>query len=311
MIHIIMCTYNGEKYIKEQIESILQNTIADWQLHISDDGSTDNTNAVLSEYTKKYPEKIILTSHVNSAGPSMHFLEKVREVSMEMQSDDFLMLCDQDDVWYNNKIQLTLECMNSLIRKNSNKIPLLVCSDVEVVDEKKKQIAKSYRRMNHYSIKKLDAAHLLMEHKAQGCTIMINKVLADKIRELPKIDMEHDTWLELVAVIMGKVDYVDVPTMAYRRHSGQYTASKMGYWTILSEQLKNMKAQKYMIYCRVPQIQEFLRIYGAELDCKCRELVEAFAALERQGFWRKRLNIIRYHMWKSGIMRNIGMMILV
>lgn len=311
MIYIMMCTYNGEKYIKEQIDSILNNTVTNWRLYISDDGSTDKTHDLAFEYAKDYPDKIILTTHENASDPSIHFLEKVRDISVQMQPDDCVMLCDQDDIWYDNKIELTLECMKRLMAKSSNQIPLLVCTDVEVVDGKKEQLAASYRKMNHYSIKNLDAAHLLMEHKAQGCTIMINKVLADKIKELPKMIKGHDVWLELIAATMGKVDYVDEPTMAYRRHSKQFTVGEMGYWKILSKQLMTLKDQKYMIYSSAPQAREFLRIYGSGLDCKCRKLVEAYATLEQQGFWQKRLNIIKYHMWKTGIIKNIGMMILL
>ncbi len=311
MIYIIMCVYNGEKYIKEQIESILHNSITDWRLYISDDGSTDRTYELAAGYAKAYPQKIILTTHINAADPSIHFLEKIRDVSMKMQADDFIMLCDQDDIWYNNKIELTLEHMNHLVVKNSNKKPLLVCTDVEVVNEKKEQLAESFRRMIHYSIKKLDTAHLLMEHKAQGCTIMINKVLADKIRQLPQVITKHDMWLEMIAVTMGKVDYVDEPTMAYRRHAEQYTAGEMRFWKMVVEQLKHMKEQKYMVYGLAPQTKEFLRIYGQELDGEHKELVETFATLEQQGFWQKRYNIIKYHMWKTGVIRNIGMMILL
>lgn len=311
MIHIIMCTYNGESYIKEQIDSILNNTVTDWRLYISDDGSTDKTYDLAAEYAKEYPEKIILTTHKNTADPSIHFLEKVRDISARMQSDDYIMLCDQDDIWYSNKIQRTLECMNCLTARSGNAIPLLVCTDVEVVNEKKEQLAASYRKMNHYGIKNLDVAHLLMEHKAQGCTIMINKVLADKIKELPKMITGHDVWLELVAATMGKIDYVDEPTMAYRRHSKQFTVGEMGYWKILSKQIKNLKDQKYMVYSPAPQAKEFLRIYGSELERRIRELVEAYATLEQQSFWQKRCNIIRYHMWKTGIIKNIGMLILL
>lgn len=311
MIHIIMCTYNGEKYIKEQIESILHNSTTDWRLYISDDGSTDSTYALASEYAKDYPQKIILTTHINVADPSIHFLEKIKDISMIMQDDDYIMLCDQDDIWYNNKIELTLKHMSNLVMKNSNEMPLLVCTDVEVVNEKKEQLSRSFRRMIHYSINKLDIAHLLMEHKAQGCTIMINKALADKIRKLPKVNTIHDMWLEMIAVTMGKMDYVDEPTMAYRRYAEQYTAGEMRFWKMVLEQMKHMKEQKYMVYGMAQQTQEFLRIYGEELACECRELIETFATLEQQGFWQKRFNIIKYHMWKTGVIRNIGMMILL
>ena len=148
MIYIIMCTYNGEKYIKEQIDSILNNSITDWQLYISDDGSTDSTYALASKYAKDCPQKIILSTHIGTADPSMHFLEKIRDISMIMHDDDYIMLCDQDDIWYKNKIELTLKHMSNQIVRYGNRIPLLVCTDVEVVNEKKEQLSESFRRMH-------------------------------------------------------------------------------------------------------------------------------------------------------------------
>lgn len=305
-----MCTYNGEKYIGEQIQSILENTVENWKLYISDDRSEDNTNKIVNKYLQRYPEKIFFTTHDNPCGPAVHFLEVIKNVSKSMQNDDFIMLCDQDDIWYRNKIYLTLDHMRRLVMNNGNGIPLLVCSDVEVVDKHKNQISKSFRRMNHYSIKKLDFAHLVMENKVQGCTIMINRVLAQKIHELPKAISMHDAWLGLIAVTMGKIDYIDEPTMAYRQHTSNEKGS-IAFRKVIIEQFKNMSAQKHTVYSQAAQTQEFLRIYNGELDNIDRKIAEVFSTLERQKFWIRRKNIIKYHMWKTGIIRNAGLMILI
>ena len=310
MIHIIMCTYNGEKYIEEQLQSILENTVTDWKLYISDDRSADNTNKIVNEYVQRYPEKISLITHDNPCGSALHFLEMVKAVSKSMKGDDFIMLCDQDDIWYSNKIYLTLEHMRRLIMKNGNTIPLLVCSDVEVVDKKKVQIAESFRRMNHYSIKKLDFSHLLMENKVQGCTVMVNRALARKIYELPKALSMHDAWMGLIAVTMGKIDYIDGPTMAYRQHASNEKGS-IAFRKVIFEQFRNMNAQKYTVYNQASQAQEFLRIYGNELDKRDRKIAEVFSTLEQQKFFERRKNIIKYHMWKTGIVRNTGLLFLI
>lgn len=310
MIHIIMCTYNGEKYIEEQLQSILENTITDWKLYISDDKSADSTNIIADEYVQRYPEKISLTIHDNPCGPAFHFLEMIQAVSKSMHDDDFIMLCDQDDIWYRNKIHLTLKHMRRLAAKNGSTIPLLVCSDTEVVDEKKKRIAESFRRMNHYSIKNLDFSHLLMENKVQGCTIMINKALAQRIYEPPKALSMHDAWLGLIAVTMGKMDYIDEPTMAYRQHTSNEKGSIV-FRKVIFEQFRNMNAQKYTVYNQAAQTQEFLRIYGSELNGRYRKIAETFSMLEQQKFWIRRKNIIKYHMWKTGIVRNVGLLVLI
>lgn len=310
MIHIIMCTYNGEKYVREQLQSIIDNRYSDWKLYISDDQSQDGTSGIVNEYVSRYPDKILFKMHTNPSGIARHFLERIKELSLSMKSDDFIMLCDQDDIWFEDKIALTMEYMNRLVIQNGNEMPLLVCSDTEVVDEKKRTIAKSFRRMNHYSIKKLDFAHLLMENKVQGCTVMINRALAVKLNEMPREISMHDAWLGLIAVTMGRLVYIDEATMAYRLHESNESGC-VAFRKIIVEQFKNMNAQKYTVYRQIPQAKEFLRIYGNELENRYRQILEAFISLEEQSLLMKRINIIRYHMWKSGLIRNAGLIVLM
>lgn len=310
MIYIIMCTYNGEKYIGQQLQSIADNTVTEWSLYVSDDKSTDNTKIILQDFIKKYPDKVKLTVHKEQTGVALHFLEIIQNVSKEMQEEDVIMLCDQDDVWYKNKIELTLEHMRKLAEEYTNQIPLLVCSDVEVVDENLVQLSPSFRKMNNYSLKKLDFSHLMMENKVQGCTVMMNKALAVKLKKLPQKVSMHDSWLGLIASAMGKIDYIDSPTMAYRQHAGNAKGS-VSYWRMVVMQLQNLSAQKYIVYREALQIKEFLRIYGKELDDCNRQAAEAFVQLEHQSFWVKRKNIIKYRMWKTGIVRNIGLLVLI
>lgn len=305
-----MCTFNGEKYIREQLQSIADNTMTEWMLYASDDKSTDNTRVILQDFYKKYPDKVKIAVHEEQNGVALHFLEMIQKVSEEMLDEDVIMLCDQDDVWYKNKLEVTLEHMNSLIDKYTNQIPLLVCSDVQVVDENMLQISPSFREMNHYSIRNIDFSHLMMENKVQGCTIMINKTLAVKIKELPKNISMHDSWLGLIASALGKIDYITSPTMAYRQHASNVKGT-MNYWQMIRMQFQNLSMQKYTVYREALQIKEFLRIYDIELDDYFRQAAKAFASLEQQGFWTKRKNIIKYHMWKTGIVRNIGLLVLI
>lgn len=310
MIHIIMCTYNGEKYIKDQLQSIADNTVTEWKLYTSDDKSMDNTKMILQEFANNNPGKVEVIVHEEKNGAPLHFLEMIQKVLEKMQGDDVIMLCDQDDVWFRDKIELTLEHMKKLRERYTDQIPLLVCSDVEVVDENMKQISPSFRNMNHYSIKNLDFPHLIMENKVQGCTCMINMSLASKIRELPKNISMHDSWLGLIACVMGKIDYIETPTMAYRQHASNVKGT-MNYWQMIFLQLQNLSEQKYIVYREALQIKEFLRIYDMELDDYTKQVAKAFASLEQQGFWTRRKNIMKYHMWKTGIIRNIGLLVLI
>ena len=142
-----------------------------------------------------------------------------------MNDNDFIMLCDQDDVWNADKISKTMHDMREQIVLYGNTIPLLVCTDVSVVDSKMNIIHESFRKMNHYNISHLDFAHLLMENKVQGCTIMINKGMALMLDKLPYNAMMHDGWLAFIAAAFGRIKYIDQPTMKYRQHTANVQGS--------------------------------------------------------------------------------------
>ena len=140
MVTIIMCTYNGEKYIREQLQSIADSTVTEWNILISDDQSTDNTIQIAREFQKQYPDKIQIKVNDTKKGAIINFLSSIYQVGAKMEKDDFIMLCDQDDIWNPDKIEKTIGDMNNLIKTYGNEMPLLVCTDVTVVDDEMKII---------------------------------------------------------------------------------------------------------------------------------------------------------------------------
>jgi glycosyltransferase involved in cell wall biosynthesis len=107
MVDILMATYNGEKYIRQQLDSILSQTYEQWLLYIRDDGSTDNTVEIINNYIKKYPDKIILINDEKKGlGAKLNFGE-----TMKFSKNDYTMFVDQDDVWMNYKISKSLDIM--------------------------------------------------------------------------------------------------------------------------------------------------------------------------------------------------------
>ena len=310
MIHIVMCTYNGEKYISQQLESIANNTVGEWKLYICDDKSTDNTIKILTDFRNEYAGRVDIKINENKKGAVLNFLNIIQEVSKNLEKDDYIMLCDQDDVWNEDKIAVTLAGMQELISSNGSDIPLLVCTDVTVVDEKLDTIAESFTKMNHYNTNKLTFANLMMENKVQGCTVMINKALTDKIIRLPEGAIMHDSWIGLIAAAFGKIKYINEPTMKYRQHTGNVMGS-IGFWEDMKNKLSCLDKQRQIVMKTTAQLGEFIDIYGQELPKEVYVQAKAFATLSKQNFFVKRYNIIKYKMWKSGIFRNIGLMLLI
>lgn len=224
-VYILMATYNGEKYLKEQIDSILNQTYKNWRLIIHDDNSTDNTLNLIKEYVEKYPEKIILIDDdISTGGAKENFAYLLNKID---DNFDYIMFSDQDDVWFENKIELTLNKMIETERKYSKK-PILVHTDLKVVDENLNVIAESMIRYQKIDINNQKYIKFLaLENVVTGCTVMINKYLYNLVLNIPKEAIMHDWWIALVALKNnGIIEFLNIPTILYRQHTNNDTGAK-------------------------------------------------------------------------------------
>ena len=211
-IAILMATYNGERYIREQIDSLLNQSYKDWTLFIHDDGSTDNTVEIISKYEKSYPNKIVVVDAPSTGGAKYNFMFLLSVVDAP-----YIMFCDQDDVWLEDKIKKTYDRMLSLDRD----IPALVYTELKVVNNELKELSSSLSEFNHFSHSRNCINYLLLENIVTGCTIMINDklaVLCRKYSDNSKIVM-HDWWFALIAAKFGVISFVDDSLILYRQHS--------------------------------------------------------------------------------------------
>lgn len=202
-IDILMATYNGEKYLSEQLDSILRQTYKNWKLIIHDDGSIDGTVQIINQYVFKYPDQIIfINDGIQTGGSKNNFA-----YLMLFSSSKYITFCDQDDVWFSHK----LETMILLLEEYD-----LVISDLIVVDETKKVLNDSFYKLNDSSC---GFFHNLIHNSYIGCAMAFNRNIYEKSLPFPiKIPM-HDWWIGLVAEIFGSVIFTDKKLMYYRRHS--------------------------------------------------------------------------------------------
>ncbi|MCI8640276.1 MAG: glycosyltransferase family 2 protein [Clostridia bacterium] len=217
-IDVLLATYNGEKYLKEQIESILNQTYSNIRLIISDDGSTDNTREIIKEYKQK-DKRVVYYFQENNLGYIKNF-----EFLLTKVENEIYMLSDQDDFWIPEKIEHTYKKLKDT---NSD----LVFTDLEVVDENLKQIYPSYNDYMHLTrkIKKYINSYRLeyLYNCVTGCTIMSRKKCIAKIIPIPLTSKYaiHDTWIACTIVNNGKVAYLDEKTVKYRQHGNNQVGS--------------------------------------------------------------------------------------
>ncbi len=214
-VAILLATYNGEMYLREQIDSILNQTFQDYTIYIHDDGSTDNTLNIINEYSLSYPDKIVNLEYAKTGGALTNFMSMLKYVS-----EPYIMFCDQDDYWIQDKIEKTYNEMKR-IEKGCEISPCLVFTDLYVVDSSLKIISDSFMNYTDRNPYRTEYTQLLVQNVAPGCTMIINKSLAElmpKYKNADKIQM-HDWWAILLAATYGKVSFLNCSTIKYRQHT--------------------------------------------------------------------------------------------
>ncbi|MGI5850189.1 MAG: glycosyltransferase family 2 protein [Christensenellales bacterium] len=215
-VAIVMATYNGEKYIEEQVESLQKQTYPHWKLFISDDMSSDRTVNIVKRLCET-DKRISLLKTDKNLGVTLNFLNALETV-FNLNQFDYFMFSDQDDVWMPDKIELTIKYMKE---QEKNADIVLVHTDLRVVDETAQTIiCESYKRFAGLkNIEENVFERLLAQPFVFGCTVMINKELVKRLFPIPANVYAHDSWASLVAAGLGKVAYLNVPTISYRQHN--------------------------------------------------------------------------------------------
>jgi len=213
-IAILLPTYNSEKYLREQIDSLILQSYSNWHLWVRDDGSSDSTLSILDDYWRQIEGKItIVTDTKGNLGTCRSF-----ETLMEYCSGDYLMFCDHDDVWLPNKIEETLTTMIGTEAKYKN-LPILVCTDLQVVDEKLNVINSSmWNYMRNKPVNTRNIYELAVNNYVTGCTVMINRLAKDCSIPFDSKAFMHDWWIALNVCKKGIIVALFNSTILYRQH---------------------------------------------------------------------------------------------
>jgi glycosyltransferase involved in cell wall biosynthesis len=307
MVSIVMTTYNGGKYVAKQIESILVSSFKDIELYIYDDGSKDDTISVLKKYEKLYPDKIHVYKNEENLGVTINFLNAVCRTTT-----DYVMLCDQDDFWKSDKIAVTLKRMRSMEAQFGKDTPMAVFTDAQVVDRNLNLLKDSFFKAGHLNPKKRDLPHLLMENKLIGCTVILNSALKKILQghKLPRHARFHDWWIALIAAAFGRIGYLDQGTLLYRQH-GENVVGNTTFFLYIKNRVCSFKKQRETVRLLERQAQEFLTLYGDMLEPDKKVIIDRFASLSNKNYVNRRWQILRYGYLKTGVIRNIGLMIIV
>ncbi len=250
-VEILMATYNGGKYIEQQLNSLFNQTYANWILTVRDDGSTDNTLAIIKKYVEEYPKKIkLLPAGEKNLRSTLNFGKL-----LEASTLDHVMLCDQDDYWFPNKIEITLNEMLKREKQFGKDCPLIIYTDLSVADESLNLLHKSFWKLRKQSPAITEKLYKTIAHSTiTGCTTMINRAGINISMPILMDSFQHDHWMAMHVVHYGHIFAIDKPTLLYRQHSLQsvgaqtfsikYLSSRLSYFPLLMRDWVLLKRTK-------------------------------------------------------------------
>lgn len=221
-IDILLASYNGEKFIAEQLDSLLAQTFKDFRVIIRDDGSTDRTPEIIADYEARYPG-IIEAVHddVTCRSATKNFFQL-----MKYAKADYIMFCDQDDYWLPYKIQVSLWHMKEAERRNTGK-PVLIFSGLNVTDENLNSMNR-FLQFDIESSQYKNFRNLILSNTVSGCTSIINRPLYEMCSSWEEgMPFAYDSMIAVLASLCGVIEHIPAAMVLYRQHKNN-TSGYMG-----------------------------------------------------------------------------------
>ena len=258
---ILMATYNGEQYIAQQIDSIISQSYSQWTLYICDDGSKDASRNIIADYTSRYPNRIIALDLPQAHGACRNFMQMLEHVEA-----DYTMFCDQDDVWHSDKIEQTMQAMRQAEAHYGTDDPIVVHSDLRVVDATLQELCPSFWLMSDIrpaAVKRLK--DMCMVNPVTGCTMMLNAAARQSTRHMTAATLMHDAWITLCTLYAGgHIVVVGKPLIDYRQHGRNTIGAIDQRQRGMAYRLRNITATLSANRQTLEQVREFEHVSWPE-----------------------------------------------
>lgn len=302
-VQVLLATFNGERYLRQQIDSILAQTYEPLTLLIRDDGSVDGTSEIIAEYARRFPERVhILPADV----PTGHAKENFNRL-LAASTAPFVAFSDQDDVWLPEKITIEMTAMQRLEEQHGSDVPLLVFSDMKVVSEKLEVIADSFWKHQYLvpeKVRRLERS--LVQNVMAGCTALLNAPLRALARDMPSEAHMHDWWIALLANLLGHWEPLYQPLVLYRQHDQNVFGARREPRPS-GPPKRNHAMRRLRWEYSVPQTEALLRMYAEQLPKRSVQVLRSFLRCEhsRSRFVRV-FTFLRHRFFVTGLRTNCG-----
>jgi len=297
-IEILVATYNGERFLAPLLNSLLAQSLTA-NILIRDDRSTDQTQAIIDSYIEVHPNRIRQVPHDGGpAGASRNFSNLLSAATAE-----YVMLADQDDVWDHDKTAVCLAEMARMEAMAGKAIPVLVHTDVRVVDQDLELLSPSFFEFQGLDRKRMGLPDLLGQNVVTGCTAMLNRALYRLASPVPPEAVMHDWWIALVAAGLGHIGFVNRATLSYRQHDHNTLGAQSSGLTMIRRYLPQVLSRRGcadLVFPLSVQAKALLELHGRHLKQPDRLAVNAAAQLREQMPVSRLWSVTRYGIKKHG-----------
>jgi glycosyltransferase involved in cell wall biosynthesis len=295
-ISVVMATYNGAKYLEQQIQSILNQTLKPNEFIVCDDGSTDETAIILEKYAQQGKLSYVVNSR--QLGLIANFKKAVALAS----NNHYTALSDQDDVWLPEKLEKSAQLLRQI---DNPAIPCMIYSDLILVDENNTVLNTSFRNERGQMGYQYNLETLLLNNFVNGCTTLFNPELKRRFSEIPdNVLLNHDSWMALLSFTFGRSAYIPLSLVRYRKHESNASITgdvkaKSRYHSIINEFVDSIKGQKTFLSSEFETAQRFYNCYAIEMTEDKRQSFKKFLSIQHKPyifkklFYRKMLNKFR------------------
>lgn len=294
-VDILLPTYEGAHYLEAQLESIFHQTHSQFHLWVRDDASTDHTHSILQQWAKAYSQKMTLLPSSGRLGVKGNISEL-----MKVGQAPYIMFADQDDVWSPNKIEVSLNEIQLMEKKYGADSPLVVHTDLKVVDQHLKEISLSFYRYMALNPHRTSFNRLLLQNTLTGCTMLMNRNLLHLAHSIPEEAVLHDWWIALVASCFGHIHFLNQSTMLYRQHTHNHTGAKR-------YRFFKRKSHKMTPH---GQATTFSNRYRHLLSMDQQQIINAFLTLKALPYFKRKFQLIKHRFFKHGLLRNIKLFLI-
>ncbi|GGI28221.1 glycosyltransferase family 2 protein [Pedobacter mendelii] len=300
LLTILMATYNGDKYLIAQLESILAQSYQNWELIIRDDNSTDTTQKIITEYLSK-DKRIQQLQFGDLHGTACRNFSQLFDWAYQEQKQ-YVLFADQDDVWLPNKIEQSIIEIEKEEKHYGFDIPLAKYSNFKFIDEAGKVIDKRLKLPS-----KLTLQVLLTENYAWGCTMILNHTAINLIKNIPPESVNHDYYIALVVSAFGKISLINQDLVLYRQHQNNVSGNvdNMSFSSRFKRYFANSSVMLKPLTQNYALVKSFYERYSDKLVDKNKQLVFSFLTGYKAGFFKLLKILIKFGIFKIGFGKNV------